>query len=141
MTRRVIGRYRTRFPVRPMTRRVMAVAHRGSGTLAAMEVLLIAVLSGLGFLVAYHTYGRWLGARVFRLAAGNVNAGRREGRRAGLRADEQGRRLRAPLHEHRRDRPDVGPAIAVLWGWLPALLWVVFGSIFVGRSTTSGASS
>ena len=26
----------------------------------------------------------------------------------------------------------VGPAIAVFWGWLPALLWVVFGSIFIG---------
>ena len=28
--------------------------------------------------------------------------------------------------------PIVGPAIAVMWGWLPALLWVVFGSIFIG---------
>lgn len=28
--------------------------------------------------------------------------------------------------------PIVGPAIAVIWGWLPALLWVVFGSIFIG---------
>lgn len=29
--------------------------------------------------------------------------------------------------------PIVGPIIAaVLWGWLPALLWVIFGTIFVG---------
>jgi carbon starvation protein len=28
--------------------------------------------------------------------------------------------------------PIVGPAIAVIWGWLPALLWVVFGTIFIG---------
>ncbi|HKJ69652.1 MAG TPA: carbon starvation CstA family protein, partial [bacterium] len=26
--------------------------------------------------------------------------------------------------------PIVGPAIAVIWGWLPALLWVVLGTIF-----------
>lgn len=26
--------------------------------------------------------------------------------------------------------PIVGPAIAVIWGWLPAFLWVVFGTIF-----------
>lgn len=26
--------------------------------------------------------------------------------------------------------PIIGPAIAVFWGWLPALLWVVFGTIF-----------
>jgi len=28
--------------------------------------------------------------------------------------------------------PIVGPALAVIWGWLPAMLWVVFGSIFIG---------
>jgi carbon starvation protein len=28
--------------------------------------------------------------------------------------------------------PIVGPAIAVIWGWLPAFLWVVFGTIFAG---------
>jgi carbon starvation protein len=28
--------------------------------------------------------------------------------------------------------PIVGPAIAVIWGWLPALLWVCLGTIFMG---------
>ncbi len=28
--------------------------------------------------------------------------------------------------------PILGPAIAVIWGWLPAILWVVFGTIFIG---------
>jgi carbon starvation protein len=28
--------------------------------------------------------------------------------------------------------PIVGPAIGVIWGWLPALIWVVLGSIFMG---------
>ncbi len=28
--------------------------------------------------------------------------------------------------------PIIGPAIAVVWGWVPAFLWVVFGSIFMG---------
>jgi carbon starvation protein len=28
--------------------------------------------------------------------------------------------------------PIVGPAIAVIWGWLPALIWIVLGSIFIG---------
>ncbi|OGP56687.1 MAG: hypothetical protein A2V67_12970 [Deltaproteobacteria bacterium RBG_13_61_14] len=28
--------------------------------------------------------------------------------------------------------PIVGPAVAVIWGWLPALLWIVLGSIFMG---------
>jgi carbon starvation protein len=28
--------------------------------------------------------------------------------------------------------PIVGPAIAVIWGWLPALVWVVVGTVFMG---------
>ncbi|MFC1549188.1 carbon starvation protein A, partial [Candidatus Omnitrophota bacterium] len=28
--------------------------------------------------------------------------------------------------------PIVGPAIAIIWGWVPALLWIVVGSIFAG---------
>ena len=28
--------------------------------------------------------------------------------------------------------PIVGPAIGIIWGWVPALLWVVFGSVFMG---------
>jgi carbon starvation protein len=28
--------------------------------------------------------------------------------------------------------PIVGPAIAVIYGWLPALLWIVLGTIFIG---------
>jgi carbon starvation protein len=30
--------------------------------------------------------------------------------------------------------PIVGPAIAVIWGWLPALLWVCLGTIFMGAA-------
>ena len=28
--------------------------------------------------------------------------------------------------------PIIGPAIAVVWGWVPAVLWVVLGTIFMG---------
>ncbi len=28
--------------------------------------------------------------------------------------------------------PIVGPITAVMWGWVPALLWVVFGTFFIG---------
>ncbi len=28
--------------------------------------------------------------------------------------------------------PIVGPALAVIWGWVPALLWVVLGTLFMG---------
>lgn len=35
--------------------------------------------------------------------------------------------------------PIVGPAIAVFWGWVPALLWVVLGTIFAAGVHDFGA--
>ena len=35
--------------------------------------------------------------------------------------------------------PIIGPCIAVYWGWLPALLWVVLGTIFMGAVHDFGA--
>lgn len=31
--------------------------------------------------------------------------------------------------------PIVGPAIAVIWGWLPAFMWVVLGTVFFAGYT------
>ncbi|MDG2201540.1 MAG: carbon starvation protein A [Phycisphaerales bacterium] len=97
-----------------------------------MVPLLIAILSGLGFIVAYNTYGRWLGRRIFNLASGNQTPASRL---------EDGHDYvptrRSIIFGHHFTSiagtgPIVGPAIGVLWGWLPALLWVVLGSIFIG---------
>ncbi len=35
--------------------------------------------------------------------------------------------------------PMLGPAVAVIWGWLPAMLWVVFGAVLVGCVHDFGA--
>jgi carbon starvation protein len=35
--------------------------------------------------------------------------------------------------------PIVGPAIAVVWGWLPALLWIVAGTVFAAGVHDTGA--
>jgi carbon starvation protein len=35
--------------------------------------------------------------------------------------------------------PIVGPAIAVIWGWLPAFIWVVVGTIFIAGVHDFGA--
>ena len=97
-----------------------------------MEALLIAVVSFVGFIVAYHTYGRYLGRRIFRLSADNVapSVELQDGR------DYVPTRPGIVFGHHFTSiagtGPIVGPAIAVFWGWLPALLWVVFGSILVG---------
>jgi carbon starvation protein len=35
--------------------------------------------------------------------------------------------------------PIVGPAIAVVWGWVPALIWIVLGTIFASGAHDFGA--
>ncbi len=35
--------------------------------------------------------------------------------------------------------PIIGPAIAVIWGWVPAFLWVTFGTIFFAGVHDAGA--
>lgn len=97
-----------------------------------MSTLIVAVLSFVGFIVAYNTYGRWLSKKIFDLDDSR---------------EVPSKQLQDDIDYCPTDRqvvfghhftsiagtgPIVGPAIAVFWGWLPALLWVVFGSIFVG---------
>lgn len=97
-----------------------------------MGTLLIALLSFVGFVVAYNTYGRYLGRRIFRLDPSAATPAHK------LRDDcDYVPTRRAVLFGHHFTSiagtgPIVGPAIAVFWGWLPALLWVLVGSIFIG---------
>ncbi len=104
-----------------------------------MDTLLIAVASFVGFIVAYHTYGRWLARKVFCLDPDAVVPSRQ------LRDDVDfvPTRKEVIFGHHFTSiagtGPIVGPAIAVFWGWLPALLWVIFGSIFIGAVHDFGA--
>lgn len=97
-----------------------------------MSTLIVAVLSMVGFIVAYNTYGRYLGNRLF----GLDNASPVPSRAQQDNVDFVPTRLSVIFGHHFTSiagtGPIVGPAIAVFWGWLPALLWVVFGSILIG---------
>ncbi len=104
-----------------------------------MSTLLIALAAFLGFFVAYHTYGRWLARKIFRLDPAAPVPSRQ------LRDDVDfvPTRKEVIFGHHFTSiagtGPIVGPAIAVLWGWLPALLWVMIGCIFIGAVHDFGA--
>lgn len=97
-----------------------------------MPTLLIALLSGVAFIVAYHTYGRWLSRRLFRLDATAETPSHQ------LRDDcDYVPTAKSIVFGHHFTSiagtgPIVGPALAIMWGWLPALLWVVLGAIAIG---------
>jgi len=104
-----------------------------------MSTLVVALLAGGLLWGAYFTYGRWLARSIFRLDPNAPVPSKL------LRDDVD----YVPTHKQiifghhftsiAGTGPIVGPAIAVFWGWLPALLWVVLGSIFVGAVHDLGA--
>ncbi|TWT78975.1 Carbon starvation protein A [Planctomycetes bacterium CA13] len=97
-----------------------------------MSTLFVALASLIGFVVAYNTYGRWLATRLFGLSKDAIVPSH------ALRDDVDFiPTRRSVIFGHHFTSiagtgPIVGPALAVFWGWLPALLWVVFGSILIG---------
>ena len=104
-----------------------------------MLTLLIAAGTFVGFIIAYHTYGRWLARKVFALD-GDATVPSQQLRDD---VDYVPTRKEVVFGHHFTSiagtGPIVGPAIAVFWGWLPALLWVVFGSILIGAVHDFGA--
>ena len=104
-----------------------------------MVTLLIALLSAIGFIVAYHTYGRWLGSKIFRLSADAICPSERL--KDGVDYVPTSKSVVFGHHftSIAGTGPIVGPAIAIMWGWVPALLWVVLGSIFIGAVHDFGA--
>lgn len=104
-----------------------------------MSTLIIAVLSFVGFIVAYNTYGKWLARKIFGLDP-EATVPSQE-----LKDDvDYVPTKKEVIFGHHFTSiagtgPIVGPAIAVFWGWLPALLWVVIGSVFIGAVHDFGA--
>lgn len=104
-----------------------------------METLAIAVGALVLYLVAYHTYGKWLARKIFKLDPEAVTPS------VALNDDKDYvPTSKSVIFGHHFTSiagtgPIVGPAVAVIWGWVPALLWVLFGSIFIGAVHDFGA--
>jgi carbon starvation protein len=93
----------------------------------------------LGYLLGYTLYARHLARRVFSLDPGAATP-------AHLQNDgiDYVPTNRYVLFGHHWASitglsPMLGPAVAVIWGWLPAMLWVVLGALFVGCVHDFGA--
>ena len=104
-----------------------------------MGTLLLAIAAGLGFIIAYHTYGRWLGHRIFALSAKAVCPSTRLNDGTDYVPTKKAIVFGHHFTSIAGTGPIVGPAIAVMWGWLPALIWVVLGSVFIGAVHDFGA--
>jgi len=104
-----------------------------------MDTLLLMLVCGGGYLIAYHTYGRFLAKKIFKLRADAPvpSVELRDG------IDYVPAKKGIIFGHHYTSiagtGPIVGPAIGIIWGWLPAILWVFFGCIFMGAVHDFGA--
>ena len=104
-----------------------------------MSPLLAALICIAAYAVAYRVYARFLAERVFAIDPARPTPAVRY-------RDEvdyvPANRYVLFGHQYASITglsPMLGPAIAVIWGWLPAMLWVVIGAIFVGAVHDFGA--
>jgi carbon starvation protein len=93
---------------------------------------IVACLALVAYFFGYSIYSKWLANRVFRLNAESTTPAHEF---------EDGVDFvpTSPLvlfgHHYASIAglaPMLGPAVAVFWGWLPALAWLVLGAIFIG---------
>ncbi|MGB0595607.1 MAG: carbon starvation protein A [Rubripirellula sp.] len=97
-----------------------------------MTTLLIAVGAMIGYLVAYHTYGRWLARKIFQLDPSAVVPSIELNDDRDFVPTDKSILFGHHFTSIAGTGPIVGPAIAVMWGWLPALIWVLLGSVLIG---------
>ena len=97
-----------------------------------MNGLLLILIVFVLFFIAYKTYGTFIAKKIFEL---NPNA------QVPSKEFEDGvdfvpTRKEVIFGHHFASiagtGPIVGPAIGVIWGWVPAMIWIVGGSIFAG---------
>jgi carbon starvation protein len=104
-----------------------------------MPAAVIAVVVGGLFFLGYRYYSRYLAEQVYALDPAYVTPAHRFSDGVDF----------VPTNKHvvfghhftsvAGAAPIVGPAIAVFWGWGPALLWIVLGTIFAAGVHDFGA--
>lgn len=104
-----------------------------------MQTLAIALGAGVLYLVAYHTYGKWLARKIFKLNPDAVVPSVELNDDADYVPTKKSIVFGHHFTSIAGTGPIVGPAIAVMWGWLPALIWVLLGSILIGAVHDFGA--
>ncbi len=99
----------------------------------------ITILCFAAFVAAFFLYGRFIARRLFRLDSRRATPSHTQ--EDGI--DFVPTRVPILFGHHFASiaglGPILGPAIAVIWGWVPAVIWVVVGCIFIGAVHDLGA--
>lgn len=97
-----------------------------------MNSLIIASAAFILYIVAYNTYGRFLAKKIFRINPDAKCPSETHYDGVDFVATNKTVLFGHHFTSIAGTGPIVGPAIAIIWGWAPALIWILIGSIFMG---------
>lgn len=105
-----------------------------------MNAAVLGLIGITAFTLAYRFYAKYISEKIFKINAieGETPA---HTHRDGVDYVPTGKNILVGHHfsSIAGAAPIVGPAVAAIWGWLPALLWIIFGVIFMGACHDFGA--
>jgi len=97
-----------------------------------MGALLIMIVAFVGYIIMYKLYGKFIGRKIFAIS-GEAKAPSVEFEDG---KDYVPTRKEVIFGHHFTSiagtGPIVGPAIAIIWGWVPAMLWIFIGTVVMG---------
>ncbi|MBN2641993.1 MAG: carbon starvation protein A [Victivallales bacterium] len=97
-----------------------------------MNSLYLAIGAFVFYLVAYHTYGKFIARKLFNVDDKNICPSHELNDSVDYVPTSKQVLFGHHFASIAGTGPIVGPAIAVIWGWVPALLWVLLGSVLMG---------
>ncbi|VGO17234.1 Carbon starvation protein A [Pontiella desulfatans] len=97
-----------------------------------MNSLILAALAAVLYIVAYHTYGRFLARKIFKVDPNAKCPSETHHDGIDFVATDKTVLFGHHFTSIAGTGPIVGPAIAIIWGWAPALVWILVGSILMG---------
>ena len=97
-----------------------------------MNAALLAIIVLILYFLAYRYYSKFLANKIFRISDDEVTPAHEKN--DGMDFVPSNKHVLFGHHfaSIAGAAPIIGPAIAVFWGWVPAIVWVVLGTIFMG---------
>ena len=97
-----------------------------------MNSLVLSVLAVAGYIIAYNFYGKFIAKELFKLSDKNIMPSHELNDGVDFVPTKKHILFGHHFTTIAGLGPIVGPAIGIIWGWLPAFIWVFLGSIFMG---------
>ena len=104
-----------------------------------MNSIYLVLFAFTSFFLGYKFYSQYISSKIFKLDNKNLTPAHQKQDNVDFIPTKKHILFGHHFTSIAGAAPIIGPCIAVFWGWLPALLWVVIGTVFMGAVHDFGA--